>query len=1099
MSLAEIPQSDIRRNRQVVKPENTVHKSRPRAPLHHGDENSDVPRESPTIRSMLKNTTELGDVGQLVSHPSRMPVPNPRVSSRMPSKTQVISGKHHRLPPHYPMYNGYNGRHAQGNVPSNRSGSSIHSYRAPRQRPSFEDNRAYSMTQSSYNSHSLTNRHPQSSGYNYSRGGVNGVRPRSPYAYPTRLKRPGHRPSSPTSNDVNRSVMSSAQGSFGEPTSRTTTPLSAYNPDRTPSPFHHVINRSDPDLKYYPPYLASGHRKHHSPSSLSIRPSTPKPSPSVSSISSSSRIPRRKSFRSSNQTRPSSPLVQPLFYDYTEEFEDHQNHRGSAIPTDIPSRYSIEIDQNTYSEPDGSPESTSIADASLEISPQESISPAHGLDPNGDAQEASSLRKDYLQAASQDLSDVLELPETDTTATEIEVPPEIDQHHPSENELVDYQNELAPLRSLSTDEQLHTPESDQKPKTDTAGEKMSQAFNHGSTSPAKSMLSIGSSAHADLPYPAPKPLRGPPLTPVSHLKTKVFRTDAEQTGSPGQTIRSHRSESLRGPSFEGHSRVSTEILSPTPERSITSPTTRSRFSKILSIDENTEDQQPLEPPSKILERVDTPMQRIHSAELWKNSDALEAFRRKRSMYTLNSPLKHSTPTNAPIENSDSEDEPELTAGFRQTFCKDSESFPVRLERSLSMTQSSQPSVVEEPTEPVNLQVLPNARDSTLSTSISHSSVLEMYQDKGLVEAISSAPIYSSNDEPPSNADEMLAKQPKTQPSFRSYSPPVKPRASDLPFDFTPLIRRASDDVTAAEIDVVPEHSPEHVTPGPSGDTLLAVKSGSETGSIHRNSLVNTPKSTNSRPTSRPWNYDSSYPWNDKLPTLEVSMPLEAVEPANNPKQSRTQSNVERVLSSTAGLNKLRKFSLQDSRNPTALSANLSLRKRDPGLSVLPGQFNSSHDIMQSYRQRTRFVDTFDTPSPAKSAFPLSPNEVRSFFSDDSSQIRPKGIFRRRVTDLKARAAARRANSMDEARGHDRGLLSSALGRSRASGRSSRQSRNTTGASMRTSVAARMRWKMIDRIRLWYHRGEDKIRDWGWKMRYRSGKHRAASAPTYTNA
>ena len=1112
MSLAEIPRNHIRRNGQFTQP-HVLHESRLQTSLHNEKEDYRAPQDPSAVQSMLKTTTEIGDVGQLVPKPPRIPVVSSQLSAATPSKGRSKSGKRRQPHPYHDSPVGYNGPlifepSRQGVTASKGSDSRIQDYRIPRQRPSFEESRDYSMTQSSYNSHSLTHRHPKGNGHTNNRGGISNLRPRSPYAYPTRLKRPGYRPPSPAFGDLNKSITSYGHGLHREASTRTASPFPAYNTNRTPSPFHHVTNRSDPDLQHYPPYLATEPKRHQYSSITSTRASTPKPSPSVTSISSSSHVQRRRSNHNSGQIRPRSPYVTPLFYDYTEAFEEPVDYRDSSVSSAILSRQSLHpLEPSAYSERDESLESISIAELPTEKSPQKGV--LHSNESNLDSRprEADAFHENFLPTAPQDLSDVLELSENEIVPVAVDTlartnprfqtgglplrhPPSLVGHHPSE---------AKKQMHISGDDSSRHPT--QELAAEVTEARLLQTSNGGSNSPATSMFSAKSSAPADQPRSTPEPIQGLPTLSTPHPKPKKLTIDTRERRTPAKAHGSRLSEPLRAPSSEGHSRVSTEILSPTPERSIISPSSRDRFSKILSIDESPSNEETLLPPPKIEERVDTPMQRIQSAEIWKTSDALEFFRRKRSLYSRNSPLKHITPTNVPVEDSDSEEEPELTPGLRQTFCKDDKPLPIYGQLSASTTPPPQP-LTQDLIGSAGIENSPADHHSHSYLPTSPRLIKETNEDEGQIET-KSIPAESENEAKfSSNMYQVPSKLPRKQPSFRSYSPPDKPRASDLPFDFAPLIHRASEDAQTTEGEALRPSESEKTTTMCEQDVSRVVEPVAEVNPS-RNSIATAPDSIGSRPTSRPWNQDSSYPWNDMFQSLDVTMPQETIDSSKSTeKPPRFKFKVHRASSSTGGANKLRKETLpsQDHRGPVAFSLDLGQgpafqQRRDPSLSVLPGQINSSHDSMHPSRQKTRFVDTFETHSPTRSLVPASPNlEVRSFFSDDSSQIRPKGALRKQFSNFKAKAAAVRRTSMDETRGYDRGLLSSALGRSRASGRSSRQSQNTAGASTHASIATRIRSKLMDKLRLWIHRGEDKVRDWGWKVRYRSGKDRAASAP-----
>ena len=169
------------------------------------------------------------------------------------------------------------------------------------------------------------------------------------------------------------------------------------------------------------------------------------------------------------------------------------------------------------------------------------------------------------------------------------------------------------------------------------------------------------------------------------------------------------------------------------------------------------------------------------------------------------------------------------------------------------------------------------------------------------------------------------------------------------------------------------------------------------------------------------------------------------------------------------------------------------QKRDPNLAIFPTNINSSHDILRSSLQQPRFVESFEEHSPVVTLMTPSPgHEVRSFFSDDSSIPRS---LRKRFSGFRARTS--RAASMDQNRGYDRGLLNSAFGMSRTSGRSSRQSQRTARVSSRASEAKRARFNMMGKLKLWFRPIEDRVRDWGWRIRYKRDRTRAAtSTPPY---
>lgn len=141
---------------------------------------------------------------------------------------------------------------------------------------------------------------------------------------------------------------------------------------------------------------------------------------------------------------------------------------------------------------------------------------------------------------------------------------------------------------------------------------------------------------------------------------------------------------------------------------------------------------------------------------------------------------------------------------------------------------------------------------------------------------------------------------------------------------------------------------------------------------------------------------------------------------------------------------------------------------------LPGAAEQSNPSRASPTPlNTRFVESFDLPvhdfgshvAPSITLVPPSPGlnlEARSFFSDDSSQMRLKGSLRKRLSHFKATVT--RASTSDDARGVDRALLGSAMGRTRNNGRNSRHS----GRSQEGARVAQ-RWRLIEKVRAWYLR------------------------------
>lgn len=165
------------------------------------------------LNSMLKNTTETGDIGLFSIKPSRLPRHNPPTSAPSilkPAKSgyQDLAAQSpdfslFKMPAHavddrrrLPSYS----RDVTSEIASLYENASQKSSTSSRFYVDDTEQRSYSMTQTSYSGSRLANHRSYAS--LRSQGDLgNGQRPRSPFPYPSRLKRPGFRPSSPALTD----------------------------------------------------------------------------------------------------------------------------------------------------------------------------------------------------------------------------------------------------------------------------------------------------------------------------------------------------------------------------------------------------------------------------------------------------------------------------------------------------------------------------------------------------------------------------------------------------------------------------------------------------------------------------------------------------------------------------------------------------------------------------------------------------------------------------------------------------------------------------------------------------------------------------------
>lgn len=306
-----------------------------------------------SIQSMLRNTTEVGDIGQLAflsrgpnKSRSRTQAP-PRVQQtpppRPPGSIHSSARKHgtaYTKPPERGVP--YGAMHSQPSTISgassiysmyrNRSETSFRSQsRAPSRGPSHGsegvDEESYFTVQHSSSDRTFAS-HPIPRNFQLrSQAELHNIRPKSPFAYPTRLKRPGYRPSSPALNEAYRSGARTPYGfqpatANYAPSFRTLSPLSGYSARNSPIVWQQGQNRSSPMFsgQQLSPRERYGNRHydrinqfrdyHRTPVSMA-----PEMYPSIDYVSTAD------------------ASVQPLFYDYSEDFQQESlYHPSDSIP-----------------------------------------------------------------------------------------------------------------------------------------------------------------------------------------------------------------------------------------------------------------------------------------------------------------------------------------------------------------------------------------------------------------------------------------------------------------------------------------------------------------------------------------------------------------------------------------------------------------------------------------------------------------------------------------------------------------------------------------------------------------------------------------------
>ena len=312
-----------------------------------------------SLNGMLRNTTETGDVGQFSIKPSRVPHP-------------LRSSSQHEHDGYYQYFGKqgtryHNRRHDDGRP------RSVQSYRvttAPGMTSAWQETRQRPLTSSrnfrndDFRTYSLSQNFRDGPVAKYRSYGnlrapvdLPGFRPRSPFLYPTRLKRPGFRPTSP--------ALSELCGTEAEPYTRTSQatirrpsdPPSLYAMRRAPPLVHRHSNRSVPSLRNPSPSISAMSRARATPPLRNMQ--TPRPSSSLS-VRSTVYSSRAAQPPSATWISRRSPSPAPLYYDYSEPFEEYNFTTANAsvlslmdqtIPEDkLPTVYH-ELEGNTKLSP----------------------------------------------------------------------------------------------------------------------------------------------------------------------------------------------------------------------------------------------------------------------------------------------------------------------------------------------------------------------------------------------------------------------------------------------------------------------------------------------------------------------------------------------------------------------------------------------------------------------------------------------------------------------------------------------------------------------------------------------------------------------------
>lgn len=1035
---------------------------------------------NPSLRSMLKTSIETEDVGQFSRRPSQLPLPTKptlpfppaadhqqmgrRSFARQYAENEVDGARSSNYP--YPTST------TSSSVTSFHQTQSRQSYRASSQDPTDQEERSYSISQSSVINHGRSDTRLHAINRLQEQGDLRGSRPRSPYAYPTRLKRPGYRPSSPALIELHREAQGANQGSLRGIESRTTSPRYTSAMRRALPNWQQGYNQLDPSFRHHQTSPATRYSRTRPSPPSSPRMPTPGSLLSLNQNSSTSRESLAPVSARSGWTSGRSISSSPVFYDYTENFGEENNLQESMVP----------VAEGVVPEK---------AEADIEASPSRLSLPG-----SPSYNEVPSRRNGETLAVSEPLSSPnrrtwSHLPRWDAvksydytikTASADEGQITLASQKQYRRKTKSFIAEI-PRYGGWNGASMASPRNTKTQRRSFAGMNgatASVAPTPRSASSSESMYSVQSSSCPD-PLSLRLQSENVTLEQIPSEKPEIEHVGIQEqilsTKSDGQL--SQESVAPGATSFDQWSdSEQSQIYAPKPERSLSSPSHRDRFSRIFDIEEGSPDSFRDDRAKSQISKYRAPERHMKERRI-ENSEATNTSLLPPEILLMDPPkvalalrrtninqdvedgqVKNSTPKESSIFKSisTSDHSPLGTRTKRMTIasCISASSIPIRTPE-LVQPELSLPS---SPSQPATLDVV----EFDGSTRNSDPSGMTLAGSNGIG---------------PKKAN-LLLSQPSTA-SLVSCSPLLAFNPEPLPFSFAPLFPTETSDLLAAHAD--------------GGELSTAIDNGGE--DIEEKESPRKPNdsawhpkdSIESLPTSRPWNLDTSYPWTDQPPDLGVTMPQPEEDPQQNAnKTPRFKMRLQRASSSTAGSSKLTK-----QRPSLEISVARKPRGHRPSVSIT--QTNSSH----ASQFPSRYSSNFNSPlassivCPSIKLVPPTPAlniEVRSYFSDDSSQMPPKGSLRKRLSQLKA-IAVRAGSSEDvtDITDVDRGVLSSAMGKSRASGRSSRQEATP---SERMYNLRHMKWRIVEKVRDWFHRGEEKFRQWGGKLTSKGLKEHAVS-------
>ena len=1053
MPLSEISRNSIGRNGKIPDSPTTSILN-----AYTGNQ-SDIETAPSSIHSMLRNTTETGDIGLFSIKPTRAPYPISYASPRTSGFSSAVDG----LPQHQLRQLYGRGSHRERQTGNGRlnslqsyhgtSTSSIISMYQSESQKSFQprvgryrnnDQRTFSMSQTSLVSYSLSNHRSYGN-----------LRPRSPFAYPTRLKRPGYRPSSPALTDLNGTDVRTRFGLDRGSNFRTPSPLSIdAGRGGFAACYPIAMNKSMPSLQHHPSNFADSRNRGFRAPKVQLRPYLPRP-PSSQSFRFQSQGLQRRPSQGSTWSGLQSPSPTLTYYDYSEAFESTDHCHNPSLAAEPSSEQLstpvglvgtqqelmiIKSEIETAVDP--------AIEANLNVPAKDALpvveSPSPIVAPNRFLRQMSEWEKEHGDPSTGN---------DDGQGVQIDDKIKLDEQERAGK------MQIMGRGSPSQETVGHHILSSSRPQ---ARERLFRASrrttadsrNPHTTSLPKCSVDENSKSlvHAAIAPVIPQRLQS--ITPVGEGRSSLASwaipsldlglTDfvPEQAPPDLQLITSAAADHV-------------SIQAPKPERSASSRTQRDRFSRILSIDEGFAELARAVVDSGLESNVETlsvPLEGINfnnklgappadnlsqsrhsknilnilkvaeeSTEEVDELGSLLDFPRRTS---LSSHELSSTATRNGVPRIDSATYPELQGGGTMSLHKRdiSKSEPVMSSETLKLSSA------------LSTAVLQTDLENGGSHKVSNTSSMQgaSYPPGGQAEPTQSINLPTESKEEARTMALLEAANivpwEYDEPSVEDAFPITKYRL------WTPLERKShtflSSSRSADEDIRKHNHHPSNSRSRVPKFKLKIIRASS--------SSIGTVRVTkrSSSPISSPKNKPGS--------------PVNAFH-TGSPRQGSTSKKV------------------LDQRNAP---------RKSP--------LHAHQDSITNSIPTT--IPRINLRPPSSS---LHFNEVRSFFSDDSSHMELRtSSLRQRLSHFKAIAI--RGTSTDDLRSMERGQAGSALGLGRASAVGSY---TTEGISGMTTIKQR-KWKISQKLKGWWHRGEEKLRDLSKKVKGRSRKKRSATAELY---